>query len=648
MMDLREPGLKMPTEDGESMILTTKFTNGELGELLARVNVDRIHFPDDNDKKIDDTSTKGNCPDQTMVEQKTKPEERCSFENSRARHFPSLFANFDRESLRVGIKSKRLVPKYIRGYTMYLAGQSTRETYGRIVSWKKDIQALVACYTGRALLPGLGLLVIETQRDILQFLVHCCAEILHDIDIRGFGVHEVKFHAKQQMVEKKALNSRGDGHDASVALDLEAHYRAPDISDFTHLRSLVGAKFDEVADHFASIRKDPAYLVELIEEACGHTPESLCNPHLTIPSENVWNRAIARVVMTAYHDVFTWEAILQLLDDMTSLSEKQEVTGQLGQSVAGKYSVAFTLLSFCLDCVARGYVDNLPCYMAAVPTFKKFILTEMQENGKMRPTIVKNPVVFEEGLKLAPFFLDLRKCKYPSEKPRTATTTTKMRIAEDALDRFWEELDLHFKRKTGKSLRELEGSHFRCRAIQRTPKWDCPKTCDEIDEVTDCIDHKLALALLVERTESTTQELQPLTIRQKEKTRGLQVYQTTEQTLDALPETSVAISITVKKKAFNTFKVLFGNPVNDQLPGELSWNDFKKALVAVGFGAEKVQGSAWLFTSDKGNISFHEPHPDNKLPIQIARRYARRLADHFHWTMETFVLDGVVGDGTTP
>ncbi|KAL8848459.1 MAG: hypothetical protein Q9221_006510 [Calogaya cf. arnoldii] len=827
MLDLREPGLKIGTEDGVTDTLTTKYTDEELGNLLAGFNVDIVHFPDDNGKKIDDTSTEAEIsalskpaldalheawiklrnimsrkenvlikrwfnkkqsqkkdvlmkvrpqippvhrPDFEVLrlrdkrkkpsfaisdalqfpylnlEDLSQPKTLMSMMDSRARNFPSLFANFDRESLRVGIKSKGLVPKYVRGYTMYLAGQSTRETYGRIVSWKEDIQALVACYTGRAPLPGMGLLIVETQRDILQFLVHCCSEILHDIDIVGLGVQEIKLQPRQQMVEKKALNSRGDGHDASVAFDLEAHYRAPDISDFIRLSSLVGAKFDEVADHFASIREDPAYLVELIEEACGHTSESVYNPHLTVPSENVWNEAISRVVMTAYHDVFTWEAILQLLYDMISLSRKEEVPVQLGQSVAGKYSEAFTLLSFCLDCVARTYVADLPCYMAAVPTFKKFAFTEMQENGKMSHILLDNPddylfwlftvfdkdvsrheefcglpnilqeieklitskrvqkdrlswrlirlvsevaviaeiqrqmdlptctefwmaaltkeeldswklrrmapldkirVVSEEGLKLAPLIIELRKCKYPSEKPRTATTTAKMRIAEGALDRFWEELNLHFKRKTGKSLRELEGSHFRCRAIQRTPEWDCPKTCDEIDGVTDCIDPKLALAMLVERTESTTQELRPLTLPQKEKTRGLPVYQTTEQTLDALPETSVAISIAVKKKAFNTFKVLFGNPVDDQLPGELSWNDFKKALVAVGFGAEKVHGSAWLFTSDTGNIGFHEPHPDNKLPIQIARRDAKRLANHFHWTMETFVLDGVVGDGTT-
>lgn len=69
-------------------------------------------------------------------------------------------------------------------------------------------------------------------------------------------------------------------------------------------------------------------------------------------------------------------------------------------------------------------------------------------------------------------------------------------------------------------------------------------------------------------------------------------------------------------------------------------------MVDAGFGARKLQRSAWLFASEQGKIIFHESHPESKLPMQWARRIARRLNRDFGWTMDTFVLDGGVSDGT--
>jgi hypothetical protein len=52
----------------------------------------------------------------------------------------------------------------------------------------------------------------------------------------------------------------------------------------------------------------------------------------------------------------------------------------------------------------------------------------------------------------------LRRFDYPSGKRRTATSTQKMRDAENHLDQFWKTVDDHFKRMTGKTVHQLLSS----------------------------------------------------------------------------------------------------------------------------------------------------------------------------------------------
>ncbi|KAL8652622.1 MAG: hypothetical protein Q9226_004193 [Calogaya cf. arnoldii] len=264
---------------------------------------------------------------------------------------------------------------------------------------------------------------------------------------------------------------------------------------------------------------------------------------------------------------------------------------------------------------------------------------------------------FLDQTRLAPLVPDLRVFDYPSDKPRTAITTAQMRSAERTLDDFWANIDELCVSKTGKSPNDIIGDWTTSRDVERTPEWATNIKKESTPESYDVHD---ALARLVERTERTIESPPSMTIpREKPKTRSLAADNTQDQinTTGAdgtraasaeLDTTGISSSkIPVKKKAFNTFAALFGTPVADTLPGELPWHDFKKAMVHAGFGAQKLQGSAWLFASEKGNIIFHEPHPESKLPMQWARRIARRLKRNFGWTMDTFVPEGDVGGKTT-
>ncbi|KAL8649796.1 MAG: hypothetical protein Q9210_004186 [Variospora velana] len=659
--------------------------------------------------------------------------------DSRSRSPPSAFTNADRESIRVGIKSKMLVPKYLRGYAMYLNGEQTRKTYGRLVPWQQDRQAVLRCHNGVSPDPGMGLMILEIQRDVMQFLVRCSAAILHDIPM----VELIKPATGSLPDCSKSLSSLTNGQGCSIA-----PYQIPDAYDFARLRSLVEAKCREVNDHFLLIREDPAYFATLIREECGHTVEAILDRRYTPDSslsEASWNNAIARGIMHAYHDAFMWKSVSNLVDQLAVTYAKCSNSIRPGQILPYPYVKVVSRLGFFLDCVIVGYLGALPEYMTAVPTFRKLITNRPHEDGKytsymqrqpelvtskddknkricgladvlqeMESLIVKDQQqrkrlswrlvrmiadvsviteiqrqldlamfsdyllsawsdeentewmnhrvaslleireVFHQDIGVAPLVMDLRAFDYPSDRKRTAATTAKMRGAEQALDNFWEALSQHFQRKTGKTLKELEGSNLQCRDIQRTPAWTelrHPGSEEHGDgAVPKAFDVSHALATLEERTERTIDQSQPIEARQKAKTRGSSACPGQTESQEGKPEgihsTSVTEfpTLTVKKKAFNTFAALFGKPIADKLPGELPWSEFKKAMVNVGFSAEKLRGSGWLFDSGVKSIIFHEPHPESKLPMQWARRIARRLNRNFGWTVDTFVPESVPED----
>ncbi|KAL9596375.1 MAG: hypothetical protein Q9219_005853, partial [cf. Caloplaca sp. 3 TL-2023] len=320
----------------------------------------------------------------------------------------------------------------------------------------------------------------------------------------------------------------------------------------------------------------------------------------------------------------TW-SLTRVISDIAVVAEIQR---QLGLSTCNEFILSLRLTE-----------ENKSWYEEwAEPSFKI--------NGVFRDYIGH---AHQSGL--PPLVTDLRCFDYPSHRPRNAANTIKMRSAEEALDHLWDAIDQRFTTATGKTLSQLVEGKDQHRERYRTP------ASDPQDSVED-IDAALALAILEERTESTIKASRTAPARQKVKTRSSPLSEssiTPEEKHTASANHTAPSNIPhikVKKKAFNTFTALFGRPVADRLPGELPWNDFKKAMVNVGFSAEKLQGSAWLFApvgtaaaTLKYSIIFHEPHPDSKIPMQWARRMARRLNRNFGWTAESFVIDRGMEDG---
>ncbi|CAA9958131.1 hypothetical protein PTMSG1_01704 [Pyrenophora teres f. maculata] len=237
--------------------------------------------------------------------------------------------------------------------------------------------------------------------------------------------------------------------------------------------------------------------------------------------------------------------------------------------------------------------------------------------------------------------------RYPIDKTRNAGNVKIMRDSESNVDMFWKSVNRIYEEQTGIAQHEtIRQCLEHGEQVQRTPAWTSigttpPSTKKYEYQPFPEDSHKISLQF------TGTFDKISISEKVKQKTRG---NQNTSTFASAPPATGTHINIpdsaskdtpkllNVDKRTQKVFKTLFHVPSAElgDAPKALKWNEFKRAMVRVGFTAEKLQGSAWQFmpTSSVGvkrGIQFHEPHPDSDVPVTLARRFGRRLERVYGW-----------------
>lgn len=189
--------------------------------------------------------------------------------NSRGRNPPASFAAADWEAMHVGQVTEGLNPPYLHGYTMILNGAKTAEEYGKIVKWGYDEEQWI--YEGIQFWPGEGLLILKAQARILEFLVHCCHQLLHEIppDTMISSAYPV------QPAPSLKTGTDESGHTSMAALALEAPYKVPTDLNLDRIASLLEAQMSAMEDHIWAMREYPAYFAEQLLENRDHSMESM-------------------------------------------------------------------------------------------------------------------------------------------------------------------------------------------------------------------------------------------------------------------------------------------------------------------------------------------------------------------------------------
>jgi hypothetical protein len=146
------------------------------------------------------------------------------------------------------------------------------------------------------------------------------------------------------------------------------------------------------------------------------------------------------------------------------------------------------------------------------------------------------------------------------------------------------------------------------------------------------------LELRTQRTIGGDEKAKP---KDKAKRRGIARAEAHPADATDAPNPDVQI-FTVNKRVYKVFMALFHSPLSPDRPGEIAWLDFLHAMAATGFMFEKLYGSVGQFTPTQLDveraINFHEPHPEKKMPLRMARRYGGRLHRAYGWSAQSFRL----------
>lgn len=239
----------------------------------------------------------------------------------------------------------------------------------------------------------------------------------------------------------------------------------------------------------------------------------------------------------------------------------------------------------------------------------------------------------------------------PADKKSSLQRVDKMQSAERSLDYFWAQIDDIVLQKTGKSIGDiLPALNFSDRILQRTP--------DYIPVVQKRSPANLNIALDTyspfpsHRDQSDSFKFSPSTAKPKLKTRGSN-FTPDDSTVEEESEVKVEERIVsptarqapmkLNQRDLHVFQTLFHQQCQQDITlGQVKWNDLVHAMASCGFTYQSLGGSAWLFipTSGDRGITFHEPHPGNKISFWMGRHTGRRLQRAYGWSRESFVAVG--------
>jgi hypothetical protein len=160
-----------------------------------------------------------------------------------------MFAHADFAASRVGRVSGILMQAFLNVHTMILEGE-TVETYGRLVSWDEDEDAMNKMFCGLQHQPGQGLWILEIQQKVLRFLVQCCQSILHEFTPTSLISAEIPIKPEPLPI--------GDSSEypTLATMAAEAPYRVPAKLDFIRLKKLAAARLTSSEDHIRALRED--------------------------------------------------------------------------------------------------------------------------------------------------------------------------------------------------------------------------------------------------------------------------------------------------------------------------------------------------------------------------------------------------------
>jgi hypothetical protein len=300
--------------------------------------------------------------------------------NARSRHQPYCFAHADYNAPHLGHGTGAIRSAFLNLHTMMFTGRTTPETYGELIAWDDNDDASLWLVHGKGFHPGHGLVLLEIQQRIYEFLLDCTRQILHDIP-------ETALVKDFPVLPEAAIKDEGDWHSlAAVAAD--APYRLPAQLDLASLENIIDAKRSAAEDHLIALREDPGYFADVVNDYKEHRveviPDTNDNPHPTLAPHIhplFWNRVLQNVVPEAYMKVEIWSTLHSLVANLRHLFSKYHDRISPEKDLPKDLYNALVDLKYFLEQFAIGPVNQLKIAAPASPPLRRLFVRQTQQPG---------------------------------------------------------------------------------------------------------------------------------------------------------------------------------------------------------------------------------------------------------------------------
>ncbi|RWA07322.1 hypothetical protein EKO27_g7783 [Xylaria grammica] len=321
--------------------------------------------------------------------------------NARGRNPPVSFAAADFESMHLGLVSKNLSPVFLNCYTMALHGARDASEYGKLVAWDDHPDAFDWMVSRKQYLPGEGLVVLEAQEKLLQFLVDCCSQILAEIPAGDLTSSTFPVQPEPRLKTEK----ESTGFDSLAAMAAEAPYRVPAKLDMKRIESMLGSRLVAAEDHQWALREDPAYFVEQLIEIKEHRQELIkdtlgaSHPTLKIIDQKpLWARVCGTIAFEAYLQLESFLELHRQAQILRLLHDKYKDTISPTEDLPKEMMNAILKFRHYLTQTVKGLLSQLRESLVASPPWRSYFVRQPPPDS----TTTRIVVMSKPGANMSP------------------------------------------------------------------------------------------------------------------------------------------------------------------------------------------------------------------------------------------------------
>jgi hypothetical protein len=314
----------------------------------------------------------------------TKPRPLLLLLNARGRHEPTEFAAADFEAMHLGLATGQMMPIFLNEHVMILHKIPDREKYGTLLPWHEHKDTFEWMRTRTQFLPGEGLLVLEAQERLMEFLVKVCKLILHDISAEALVGGDSSIRPELRLKKTAEI----DGFESLTAMAAERPYRLPAEINFDQMEAILGAAESAAEDHFWSMRVDPGYFAMNIRDAKEHRKEILkdtmgeTHPTLKGARQDVFlSRLVGSIITNAIEqlEIFTW--LRMQAQTLRSLHKKYESMLSSDEDLPDDFLSAILRFRHYLGQASKAWCGQLQMAFPASPYARKYFVRFPPRNG---------------------------------------------------------------------------------------------------------------------------------------------------------------------------------------------------------------------------------------------------------------------------